>query len=178
MNDTEYAEFASKVLGRPVGPTDQVSYDDLRAIRLAEAEQEIAERTAAAEAALAAKERQKRLEADPLFERKEQAARLREEAAAEEAKYQDALTLVRSEHGHELPDGSVEELDKADLYRLAYGEGRDTFMDLADDYAANRAGASRRPAKTEAEVTADMYRAREARERAAYDALHTKGDDQ
>lgn len=41
MNDTEYAEFASQVLGRPVTSNDEMSYDDLRAIRAAEAEREI-----------------------------------------------------------------------------------------------------------------------------------------
>src|SRR6266545_3166211 len=84
MNDTEYAAFASEVLGRPVAANDQFSYDDLRLIRAAETEREIAEREERAAAEKAEAERQKKLEADPLFERRARAAQLREEREAHE----------------------------------------------------------------------------------------------
>ncbi|HXL43519.1 MAG TPA: hypothetical protein VN960_05610 [Gaiellaceae bacterium] len=178
MNDTEYAAFASEVLGRPVAANDQFSYDDLRLIRAAETEREIAEREERAAAEKAEAERQKKLEADPLFERRARAAQLREEREAHEQKKRDAIELVNAEHRDQLP-GDASELDEAELFKLAYGEGADDFMALADDVDANARAALAPRGKTEAEITADMYRARDAREKAAFDALHndTEGND-
>lgn len=173
MNDTEHAALLKQVLGRDVDPnTYTPTMDEFRAIRLAEIDYESDRRTAAAEAALAENERQRLLAEDPLYERKAEAQRLREEAAAEEAKYQDALTLVQNEHGHELPDQDASGLDRADLYRLAYGEGRDTFNDLAEDVNANAARALSPRGQTEQEKTNEIYRQRWAKEDAAYKSHH------
>src|SRR6266511_2879066 len=159
MNDTEYAAFASEVLGRPVAANDQFSYDDLRLIRAAETEREIAEREERAAAEKAEAECQKKRE-------------------AHEQKKRDAIELVNAEYRDQLP-GDASELDEAELFKLAYGEGADDFMALADDVDANARAALAPRGKTEAEITADMYRARDAREKAAFDALHndTEGND-
>jgi|SoiMethySBSTD1v2_1073268.scaffolds.fasta_scaffold178715_5 hypothetical protein len=110
------------------------------------------EARAAAEQKAAEEERAAKLAADPYFEYKEKAAQIREAEEAEEAKYQAALTLARAGEAGHLPR-PAEELPREDLYSAVYGEGRDTFFDLADDPEANRAA---------------MERSREAKEKQDY----------